>query len=79
MNSPNYRLGLVLVTGSAMAWSAAGFFTRLLTLDSWTMLAWRGLFGALGIALVILMLQGRRAWAGFRNLHRAGCHEGQEN
>jgi drug/metabolite transporter (DMT)-like permease len=44
------------------AWSTAGLFTRLLTLDSWTMLAWRGLFGALGIAVFMVMLEGRNAW-----------------
>ncbi|MBU7009015.1 hypothetical protein Ga0451573_003998, partial [Peptococcaceae bacterium DYL19] len=41
MSAAGYRLGLVFVTGSAVAWSTAGFFTRLIQLDSWTMLAWR--------------------------------------
>jgi drug/metabolite transporter (DMT)-like permease len=68
MNSTQYRLGLVLVTASAIAWSMAGFFTRLIPLDSWTMLAWRGIFGAIGIGAVILLLEGRRAWRGFGEL-----------
>jgi len=42
----DYHLGLVLVTISAVAWSTAGFFTRLIALDSFTMLAWRGVFGS---------------------------------
>jgi drug/metabolite transporter (DMT)-like permease len=50
-----HRLGLILVTGSAIAWSTAGFFTRLIHLDSWTMLVWRGLFGAIGTFLLIVM------------------------
>jgi len=62
MRTSEYRLGLLLVTASAIAWSTAGFFTRLLSLDGWTMLAWRGLFGALGLALVMLTLSGRGAW-----------------
>ncbi len=42
----SYRLGLILVTASAIAWSTTGFFTRLIHLDAATMLVWRGLFGA---------------------------------
>jgi drug/metabolite transporter (DMT)-like permease len=62
MNAPEYKIGLALVTASALAWSTAGLFTRLLPLDSWTMLAWRGIFGALGVAIVILALNRRHAW-----------------
>jgi drug/metabolite transporter (DMT)-like permease len=62
MRASDYKIGLILVTASAVAWSTAGFFTRLLPLDSWTMLAWRGIFGALGIALVILALNRGDAW-----------------
>lgn len=32
------------------------------------MLGWRGIFGALGIAAVILALERRNAWAGFRRM-----------
>jgi hypothetical protein len=39
-----YRLGLILVTASAVAWSLAGLFTRVIPLDNWTILAWRGHF-----------------------------------
>jgi len=63
MNDTHYRLGLALITASAVAWSTAGLFTRLLALDSWTMLAWRGLFGALGIAVFMVILDRRNAWA----------------
>jgi drug/metabolite transporter (DMT)-like permease len=63
MNESQYRLGLALITASAVAWSTAGLFTRLLALDSFTMLAWRGLFGALGIAVFMVILEGRNAWA----------------
>lgn len=68
----NYRLGLVLVTASTLAWSTAGFFTRLIPLDSWTMLIWRGLFGALGISVVIFTIQGRKGFYEFVNLGVAG-------
>lgn len=68
MSMSDYRLGLVFVTASAVAWSTAGFFTRLIPLDSWTMLAWRGIFGAIGMAVVILAMERRRSWCGFRNM-----------
>jgi len=67
-----YRLGLLLVTASAIAWSTAGLFTRLIPLDSWTMLSWRGVFGALGIFAAILLMERRRALWSFRALGRPG-------
>src|SRR5688572_20222021 len=45
-------LGWVLVSLSAVAWSTAGFFTRLIDEDVWTMLFWRGVFG--GLAFVVM-------------------------
>jgi drug/metabolite transporter (DMT)-like permease len=68
MSQSEYRLGLALVTASAVAWSTAGFFTRLIPLDSWTLLAWRGVFGALGIAAVMLAMEHRGAWRGFQTM-----------
>ena len=68
MSSRQYRLGLAMVTASAIAWSTAGFFTRLIPLDSWTMLAWRGVFGALGVALVIAARERTNTWRSFRGL-----------
>lgn len=65
----NYRLGLALIVGATIAWSLAGLFTRLVTLDSWTILAWRGVFGALGMA--VMMAFSRRGEA-FRDLRRLG-------
>ncbi len=46
----DYRLGVLCVTVSAVAWSTAGFFTRLIPLDAWTILFWRGIFAGLFIA-----------------------------
>jgi drug/metabolite transporter (DMT)-like permease len=37
-----HRLGLILVACAALAWSSAGFFTRLIPNDLMTMLFWRG-------------------------------------
>jgi drug/metabolite transporter (DMT)-like permease len=51
-----HRLGLALVTGSAIAYSTAGFFTRLIPLDVWSLLFWRGLFAG-GFMLLLLVLR----------------------
>lgn len=46
-------VGWVLVSLSAVAWSTAGFFTRLIDADVWTMLFWRGVFGGLAFAVMV--------------------------
>ena len=38
--------GVVLVAGSAAAWSIAGIITRLTATDAWTTLFWRSVFAA---------------------------------
>lgn len=55
MNKANHRMGFMLVTASAIAWSLGGLFARLIHLDSWTMAAWRGIFGAIGLAAVMVV------------------------
>jgi drug/metabolite transporter (DMT)-like permease len=57
--SNQHRLGLLLVTGSAVAYSTAGFFTRLIPLDVWNLLFWRGLFAG---GFMALLLIGRRLY-----------------
>jgi drug/metabolite transporter (DMT)-like permease len=55
--STNYNLGLVLVICGVVAWSMSGLFTRLLSLDAPTILFWRGLFGAFGMFVLLLVWQ----------------------
>lgn len=65
-------MGLLLVTLSAIAWSTAGFFTRLIPQDAWTMLFWRGVFGALtGLAFVVARDRGH-VLATFTGMGRCG-------
>src|SRR4051812_31726055 len=52
--------GILLITLSMVAFSSAGFFTRLIQLDVWTMLFWRGLFAGLMILCWIIVQQRRR-------------------
>jgi drug/metabolite transporter (DMT)-like permease len=68
MSKPGHRVGFMLVTASAVAWSTGGLFTRLIPRDSWTMLAWRGIFGALGLVAVMVVLRQRDVWHSFRSM-----------
>lgn len=67
-----YRLGLLLVTASAVAWSTTGLFTRIIALDAWTMLVWRGLFGAAGMLAVIVAMRGGNSLRDFAGIGRPG-------
>ncbi len=49
----NRRIGTLLIVGSAIAYSLSGYFTRLITLDVWTVLFWRGIFGGLFIGAYV--------------------------
>lgn len=57
-----HRLGLLLVLGATIAWSTAGFFTRLIPLDPWTILVWRGLFGGAFVGAYVIWRLGRSTW-----------------
>lgn len=70
--------GIVLVVLSAFAFSTAGFFTRLIEVDVWTMLFWRGLFGGAFIAGWVVWQYGTASAAalhriGWLGLAAAGC------
>jgi drug/metabolite transporter (DMT)-like permease len=55
-------LGIALNLASAIAYSTSGFWTRLIPLDPWTILFWRGLFAGGFIAGVMLWLYRGRTW-----------------
>lgn len=58
-----HRLGIWLVLGAAFAWSSAGFFTRVVETDLWTMLVWRGGLGGLVLFAVLWARDGRKCLA----------------
>lgn len=64
----HYQLGILFVTLSAVAWSLAGYFTRLIPLDSFTLLAWRGIFGAASLFVVVVLFRGRDWWREFAGI-----------
>lgn len=65
-------LGTLLILVSSLAYSTAGFFTRLIALDIWTILFWRGLFAGLLIGAFIIWQHGRGAGAMVRAIGRNG-------
>lgn len=65
-------LGVVLIASSAVAYSTAGFFTRLIHVDLWTLIFWRGLFSTAFLLGVAHVQHGRRALGPFRQLDRWG-------
>jgi amino acid permease len=67
-----HAYGILLITLSAGANSLAGFFTRLIHLDAWTRLFWRGLFAGLMILCVIVVQERRNALAAFYAIGRPG-------
>lgn len=65
-------LGILLTSGSAVAYSTAGFFTRLIHLDVWTVLFWRGAFAGLFIACVMVWQNRRGTLAAVRAIGGPG-------
>jgi drug/metabolite transporter (DMT)-like permease len=62
----------MIVAVSAIAFSTAGLFTRVISADVWTMLFWRGLFGGLLIAAYITWRDRGATRAAFAAIGRAG-------
>ena len=63
-------MGVLFVTAGAITWSSAGFFTRLIALDYPTMIAGRGIFGAIGMLALIIAFAPRTWMNQFRNMDR---------
>jgi drug/metabolite transporter (DMT)-like permease len=64
--------GTIILTASAVAYSTAGFFTRFIHVDAWTLLFWRGVFAGLFIAGVIAWQERGRVWQAWRAIGRDG-------
>ncbi|MGL6209665.1 MAG: DMT family transporter [Paracoccaceae bacterium] len=56
------KLGALLVIASTVPFALSGVFTRFITADVWSVLAWRGLFGGMAI-LAYLIWRGRITWS----------------
>lgn len=64
-------IGIALVLSSAVAWSTAGFFARMVPVDLWIVVFWRGIFGGLSIA-VLAMIERRRFGFDFKRAFSPG-------
>lgn len=49
-----HLIGVLLVLASAIVFSLAGVLTKMIESDAWTIACWRGLFGAVFIALYVV-------------------------
>src|SRR5687767_11705216 len=58
--------GVLFLALAALCWSTAGLFTRLIALDPWTILFWRGVFGAFLTGACTLCLAGGDVGAAVR-------------
>ncbi len=68
----NKWLGTLLIIGSAVAYSLSGYFTRLITLDVWTVLFWRGIFGGLFIGAYVAWRYRKGLWEAIRAIGAPG-------
>ena len=66
-------LGTLLLLASATAYSTAGFFTRLIEVDAWTLLFWRGLFGGSFLAVVVVLQERGHLWRSIRAMGWEGA------
>jgi drug/metabolite transporter (DMT)-like permease len=61
MNSrTDHLVGVALILASTVGWSLTGYFTRLIALDTVTLIAWRGLLGAVCVIGVTIALRGHQ-------------------
>jgi drug/metabolite transporter (DMT)-like permease len=67
-----HHIGIVLLLAAVISWSTAGLFTRLLTVDVQGILFWRGVFGAIGLLLVVSVLPSTGGVKAFARLGWAG-------
>jgi drug/metabolite transporter (DMT)-like permease len=64
--------GIALVAAASVVWSTGGLFVRFLDLDLWTMQAWRALFSALSLLVVVIIDKGGEAPKAFYDMGRLG-------
>ncbi len=67
-----HRQGILMLFGATLAWSTSGLFARAITVDTPTMILWRGLAGAAGLLLLLWWMKGINGFCDFRRLGRAG-------
>ena len=66
------RLGVALVASAAVAWSTAGYFTRLIDVPLFPLLIWRNIFGGLFMLAFVVWTKRGATVGAFRGLGRIG-------
>lgn len=67
-----HLFGVLCVTGATIAWSTFGVFTLGVSVDTPTLLVWRGIFGVASLLMVLVLRDGLAGLDGFLRLGRAG-------
>lgn len=57
----SHAVGVSLILLATVAWSLSGLFTRFLTTDVWTAIAWRSFFGGLFLLIPYTAINGRKS------------------
>ncbi|MCB8881844.1 DMT family transporter [Acidisoma cellulosilytica] len=65
-------LGIGFLSGSAVAYSMAGFFTRLIPLDVMSLLCWRSIIAGIMLTVLVLLRYRGDAWRQTRAIGRTG-------
>jgi drug/metabolite transporter (DMT)-like permease len=63
-----HRVGAILVTTAIVIWSTAGLFARLIAADTWTLVFWRSVFGALFLLAVLVRQERQGPLAAIRTM-----------
>lgn len=71
-NDESTWIGALLIVGSAVAYSLSGYFTRLIPLDVWTVLFWRGIFGGFFIGTYLIWRHREGLWEAIRAVGMPG-------
>ena len=69
---PSRATGLVLTTLGVLILTPDTLLVRLVAMEPFSLLVWRGLLQALGTTLILLVLYRGRTWQGFRAIGRRG-------
>ncbi len=69
---PTHLKGLLITIAGVLVLTPDGLMVRLIAVDQWTLLFWRGILSAIGLMLILAFYYGRSTLAMFRSISRWG-------
>ncbi len=69
---PTHLKGLLITVAGVLVLTPDGLMVRLIAVDQWTLLFWRGMLSAIGLTLILVFYYGRATLAMFRSISRWG-------